>query len=259
MPKLKSIAILSVHTCPVAALGGKKTGGMNVYVRDLARELGRQGIMVDIFTRCESLNSPEVRRLGLNINVIHIPSGPSKTLTPMAIFSNLSEFTANVMNFKRRHQTRYDLIHSHYWLSGLVGLKLKTAWKIPLVQTFHTLGLIKQRFLPGLTEPLARISAEKQLVKKVDLIVAFTADEVDHLRNLYGADPEIITVIPPGVDVNRFRPIPGLAAKTKIKIPQSRFINRTSTHQYCNPHAIRRQFYFLLFIMQLERKPHTKP
>ncbi|MBI2309402.1 glycosyltransferase [Candidatus Collierbacteria bacterium] len=222
MSKLKSIAILSVHTCPVAALGGKKTGGMNVYVRDLARELGHKGIKVDIFTRCESLDSPEVRRLGPNVNVIHIPSGPSKTLAPLEIFSFLPEFTANVMNFKRQHQTNYDLIHSHYWLSGLVGLKLKTAWKIPLVQTFHTLGLIKQRFLPGLTEPLARISAEKQLVKKVDLIVAFTADEVDHLQNLYGADPEIITVIPPGVDVNRFRPIPGLAAKTKIKIPQSR-------------------------------------
>src|SRR3989338_2693746 len=183
MPKLKSVAILSVHTCPVAALGGKKTGGMNVYVRDLARELGRKGIKVDIFTRCESLDSPEVKRLGPNVNVIHIPSGPSKTLAPMAIFSFLPEFTANVMNFKRRHQTHYDLIHAHYWLSGLVGLKLKTAWKIPLIQTFHTLGLVKQRFLPGLTEPPTRIAAEKQLVTRVDRILAFTADEVDHLQN----------------------------------------------------------------------------
>ncbi|KKS52122.1 MAG: hypothetical protein UV19_C0024G0008, partial [Parcubacteria group bacterium GW2011_GWA2_42_28] len=219
--------ILSVHTCPVAALGGKKTGGMNVYVRDLARELGHKGIKVDIFTRCESLNSPEVRRLGQNVNVIHIPSGPSKTLTPMAIFSNLSEFTANVMDFKRRHQTRYDLIHAHYWLSGLVGLKLKIAWKIPLIQTFHTLGLVKQRFLPGLTEPPTRIAAEKQLVRMGNLILAFTADEVGHLQNLYGASLKKITVIPPGVDVNRFRPVTARIAKDKIGIspkPKQRMI-----------------------------------
>src|SRR3989339_923294 len=108
MPKLKSIAILSVHTCPVAALGGKKTGGMNVYVRDLARELGHKGIKVDIFTRCESLDSPEVRRLGPNVSVIHIPSGPSKTLDPIEIFSFLPEFTANVISFKLQHQTNYD-------------------------------------------------------------------------------------------------------------------------------------------------------
>ncbi len=219
MSKLKSIAILSVHTCPVAALGGKKAGGMNVYVRDLARELGRKEIIVDIFTRCESLDSPEVRRLGPNVNVIHIPSGPAKTLAPMAIFSFLPEFTANVINYQRQQQTHYDLIHAHYWLSGLVGLKLKTAWKIPLVQTFHTLGLVKQRFLPGLSEPPARIIAEKQLVKQVDRILAFTADEVDHLQNLYGADHKKIAVIPPGVDVNRFRPVPARLAKDKIGIP----------------------------------------
>lgn len=222
MPKLNSIAILSVHTCPVAALGGKKTGGMNVYVRDLARELGRKGIKVDIFTRCESLNSPEVKRLGPNVNVIHIPSGPSKTLEPIEIFSFLPEFTANVIKYQRRRQTHYDLIHANYWLSGLVGLKLKFIWKIPLVQTFHTLGLVKQRFLPGLAEPPARIIAEKQLVKQVDRILAFTADETGHLQNLYAADPAKITAIPPGVDANRFHPISGLAAKTKIKIPLDR-------------------------------------
>ena len=219
MPDLKSIAILSVHTCPVAALGGKKTGGMNVYVRDLARELGRKGIKVDIFTRCESLDSPEIRRLGPNVNVIHIPSGPAGTLTPMEIFPYLPEFTANVIKYQRQHRTQYDLIHAHYWLSGLVGLKLKTVWKIPLVQTFHTLGLVKQRFLPGLTEPPTRINAEKQLVRRVDRILAFTADEADHLQNLYGASLKKITVIPPGVDIKRFRPVPVKSAKDKIGIP----------------------------------------
>lgn len=214
--------MLSVHTCPVAALGGKKTGGMNVYVRELAGELGRRGIRVDIFTRCESLDSPEVKRLGPNVNVIHIPSGPAKTLEPMEISSFLPEFTANVINYKLEQQTHYDLIHAHYWLSGLVALKLKTAWKIPIVQTFHTLGLVKQRFLPGLTEPLSRITAEKQLVRQVDRILAFTADEVGYLHNLYGADLGKISVIPPGVDVNRFRPISALPAKTKIKIPRNR-------------------------------------
>lgn len=222
MSELKSLALLSVPTCPVGALGGKKTGGMNVYVRDLARELGRKGIRVDIFTRCESLDAPEVRRLGANVRVIHIPSGPAKTLAPLEILPYLPEFTANVMNFKRQHQPGYDLIHAHYWLSGLVGLKLKTAWKIPLVQTFHTLGLVKQRFLPGLKEPQARIIAENLLVSRVDRILAFTADEVGHLQNLYAADPVKISVIPPGVDVNRFRPIAVKQAKAKIGISPSR-------------------------------------
>ncbi len=171
--KISSVAMLSVHTCPVAALGGKKTG-------------------------------------------------PAKALEPIEIFPFLDEFTANVISYQRQHQTRYDLIHAHYWLSGLVGLKLKIAWKIPLTQTFHTLGLVKQRFMPDLTEPPTRIAAEKQLVKMVNRILAFTADEVNHLQNSYGADPGKITVIPPGVDVNRFRPIASLPAKTKIKIPRTR-------------------------------------
>ncbi len=220
--KINSVAMLSVHTCPVAALGGKKTGGMNVYVRDLARELGRKGIKVDIFTRCESLDAPEVARLGPNVNVIHIPSGPAKTLAPIEIFPFLDEFTANVISYQRQHQARYDLIHAHYWLSGLVGLKLKTAWKIQLVQTFHTLGLVKQRFMPGLTEPPARITVENLLVSRVDRILAFTADEVGHLHNLYAADSGKISVIPPGVDLNRFRPIAVNRAKAKIGIPSGR-------------------------------------
>lgn len=220
--KINSVAMLSVHTCPVAALGGKKTGGMNVYVRDLARELGRKGIKVDIFTRCESLDAPEVARLGPNVNVIHIPSGPAKTLAPIEIFPFLDEFTANVISYQRQHQARYDLIHAHYWLSGLVGLKLKTAWKIQLVQTFHTLGLVKQRFMPGLTEPPARITVENLLVSRVDRILAFTADEVGHLHNLYAADSGKISVIPPGVDLNRFHPIAVNRAKAKIGIPSGR-------------------------------------
>lgn len=217
--------MLSVHTCPVAALGGKKTGGMNVYVRDLARELGRRNLKLDIFTRCESLDAPEVARLGSNVNVIHIPSGPAKTLEPMEILPFLDEFTANVVSFQRQHQARYDLIHAHYWLSGLVALKLKTDWKIPAVQTFHTLGLVKQRFLPGLTEPPARIAAENLLVSRVDRILAFTTDEVSYLHDLYGADPSKISIIPPGVDVNRFRPIAVNQAKAKIGIsPRRRLI-----------------------------------
>lgn len=223
--KISSVAMLSVHTCPVAALGGKKTGGMNVYVRDLARELGRKGIRVDIFTRCESVDAPEVARLGPNVNVIHIPSGPVKTLEPMEIFPFLDEFTANVISYQRQHQAHYDLIHAHYWLSGLVALKLKTNWKIPPVQTFHTLGLVKQRFLPGLTEPQARITAENLLVSRVDRILAFTTDEVGYLHNLYGADSGKISIIPPGVDVNRFHPIAVNQAKAKIGIsPQRRLI-----------------------------------
>lgn len=214
MPQLKSVCLLSVHTCPIAALGGKKTGGMNVYIRDLARELGARKISVDIFTRCESKHEPEIKRLGKNVNVIHIPSGPAKTLDPINIYPHLDEFIDNVL----KYQHEYDLIHSHYWLSGAVGIELRAQWKVPLLQTFHTLARVKEQFMTNHHEPPERLSAEQILVNTVDHILAFTPDERLHLQHLYQTNPDKITIIPPGVDTNRFKPIPQNKAKTKLGI-----------------------------------------
>ena len=215
---LSSVCMLSVHTCPIAALGGKKTGGMNVYIRDLARELGNRNIHVDIFTRCEAKDTAEVKRLGPNVNVIHIPSGPAKALDPINIYPHLDEFTANVLVYAEKNQVKYDLIHAHYWLSGLVGLKLKQQWHIPLLQTFHTLGKVKETFLPNHQEPLTRLASEKTLVQTVDHILAFTPEEQQHLVSLYSTLPKKISLIPPGIDTNRFKPIPQAEAKAHLGI-----------------------------------------
>ncbi|MCH7951243.1 glycosyltransferase [Patescibacteria group bacterium] len=219
--RIKSIAVLSVHTCPVAALGGKKTGGMNVYVRELARELGKHGIQVDIFTRCESEEAAEIRRLGPNVKVIHVASGPGKTLAPIEIYPHLEEFTRNVEGYQQKQGSTYDLLHSHYWLSGLVALKLQRHWGIPVLQNFHTLGKVKNLFLKK-PEPPVRLIAERRIIDRVDRIIAATQDELAHLENLYDADVSKISIIPPGVDTNRFQPKPQSLAKAKIGVSQKK-------------------------------------
>ena len=219
--KLTSVAMLSVHTCPFAALGGKKTGGMNVYIRELSRQLGVRGVNVDIFTRCESKDSDDIKRLGKNVKVIHIASGPEKTLTPLEIYPYLQEFTQNVLRFSEKMGTHYQLIHAHYWLSGLVALELRKRWKVPILQSFHTLGKVKNRFIPGNREPRVRLLAEEKLVARVDHLTASTGEERKNLIELYGARPDLISVIPPGVDTRRFHPIPKSQAKKAIGIARN--------------------------------------
>ncbi|MCL4256072.1 MAG: glycosyltransferase, partial [Anaerolineae bacterium] len=143
---VKRIIMLSVHTSPLAPLGGKKTGGMNVYVRELAETLGEQGIEVDIYTRKSAPDQPEVDvSLGKNVRVIHVPCGPTLVLDPDAVYPYLSQFTAGVFAFIAKDSVPYDIIYSHYWLSGWVAYKLKEVWNIPIVQMFHTLGHMKNR------------------------------------------------------------------------------------------------------------------
>ena len=126
---IQRVAILSVHTCPLAMLGGKKTGGMNVYVRDFSRELGRQGILVDVFTRSQDDCQPMVKHdLGYGGRVIHIPAGPEKPIPVSEVGNYLDEFVAGTLAFATQEGIHYDLIHSHYWLSGLVAEKLRDAW-----------------------------------------------------------------------------------------------------------------------------------
>jgi D-inositol-3-phosphate glycosyltransferase len=131
-PQIQRVALISVHTCPLAMLGGKKTGGMNVYVRDFSRELGRQGVLVDVFTRSQDDCVPMVMHdLGYGGRVIHIPAGPEKPIPLAEVGDYLDEFAAGTLAFAAREGIRYDLIHSHYWLSGLVAEKLRDAWGAP--------------------------------------------------------------------------------------------------------------------------------
>ena len=216
-----NIAMLSYHTCPLAVLGGKNTGGMNVYVRELTRYLGREGVHVDVFTRSENEHIPSVSHdLGYFNRVVHIPAGPQVYL-PKENLSDYTEiFAQEILDFANKKQINYDLIHSHYWLSGLAGEILKQHWSVPMLQMFHTLGKIKQQI--GRTEEERegdyRIKGEMRVLESADLTIAATDAEHSQLVDLYNVPSDKINVIPPGVDTHHFYPIPSDEAKEAIGI-----------------------------------------
>ncbi len=199
--------MLSVHTCPLAVLGGKETGGMNVYVRELSRELARRGHVVDVFTRNQN---PEIstisRSLGPRTRVIHVTAGPPHPIPKDAIAEYLDQFVAEVLVYSNGRP--YDVIYAHYWLSGLAGLHLRALWGVPLLQMFHTLGKMKNKIAATEAERASalRIAAETRLMREVDHIVAGSPMDERHMVEEYGAPANRITVIPPGVDVTHFYP-----------------------------------------------------
>jgi D-inositol-3-phosphate glycosyltransferase len=214
--------MLSVHTCPLALLGGKKTGGMNVYVRDFSRELARQGILVDVFTRSQDDCQPMIKHdLGNGGRVIHIAAGPEKPISVAEVENYLDEFAQGVLAFAQAEDICYDLIHSHYWLSGLVAEKLREVWQVPIVHMFHTLGHMKNRIAQDEDQraPQSRIDGESRVIETADCLIIATPAEQAQLNWLYGADLDKTVIIPPGVDLERFHPIPQDVAKTEVGIP----------------------------------------
>lgn len=214
--------MLSYHTCPLATLGGKDTGGMNVYVRELTRRLGQQGVHVDVFTRSQDEHVPHVLHdLGYGNRVVHVPAGPEVPLPKQELAGYLPEFVRGIQDFARAKDLQYDLVHSHYWMSGVAALELKAAWNTPVIHMFHTLGLMKQRVArqPGEAEGDYRLQGERQVLRQADRIIAATQAEVAQLQWLYQADIGKVVTIPPGVDISRFYPIPADEAKEAIGVP----------------------------------------
>jgi D-inositol-3-phosphate glycosyltransferase len=217
------IAMLSYHTCPLATLGGKDTGGMNVYVRELTSHLGRAGLHVDVFTRSQDEHVPHVLHdLGYGNRVVHIPAGPEIPLPKQQLSMYLPEFTNGILKFAVERGLHYDLLHSHYWMSGLSAISLRDMWNIPVINMFHTLGLMKNRIAKNASEIEGeyRIDGERTVIHKANRLVAATIAERAQLEFLYQAEPSKITVIPPGVDLSRFYPIPQDEAKAVIGVPQ---------------------------------------
>ena len=214
------IAMLSVHTCPLAAPGGKETGGMNVYVRETARELARMGAHVDVFTRSQNATIPRVVQLGQGARVIHLTAGPTVPMAREAVHRHLDQFVAGVDAFRWEEALDYDLIHAHYWLSGVAGLALRDAWGTPVVQMFHTLGRLKNAVAQTASEaePELRIAEESRIVGAVDRIVAANVVERAHLVWYYGAQAERVAVIPCGVDTELFQPMTPSAAKDLLEL-----------------------------------------
>lgn len=214
---INRIAMLSVHTCPLAMLGGKETGGMNVYVRDLGREFSRRGIEVDVYTRSQDPSVPRITELAENGRVIHVKAGPERPYNKHKIFNHIPEFVNNVAAY----QEQYDIIYSHYWLSGLAANALRRRWNIPMVQMFHTLAEMKNRVAqtPAEREPEQRSNCEGEIMRFSDRLVAATPLEKNQMSWLYGASSDKIDIVPPGVDLNRFKPIEQHEARVKIGVP----------------------------------------
>jgi len=210
------IAMLSVHSCPVGKLGSKDTGGMSVYIRELARELGKRGHIIDIYTRAHDPAEAQIVWLGDNARVIHLQAGEVEPIDKLEVYSHLEDFACSLEDFRAGNGLRYDLIHSHYWLSGWVGRRIQRWWEVPLVIMFHTLGAIKNAIGVGEHEPALRIMAERELVSDCQRIIAATEKGKEELVSYYGASPEKISVIPCGVNLELFRHIDKESARRSL-------------------------------------------
>lgn len=199
------VAMISVHTSPLAALGGKDAGGMNVYVRELALELGRTGVAVDIFTRRSEPTSPEIRELAPRVRLVQVTAGPAEPLAKNVLFDLLPDFAEWMVLFGVREGVRYDLIHAHYWLSGWVAHLLRRFWECPFVVMFHTMARMKNSVSPApLHETPLREQTETTLVKVADSIVAGSPEEHASLIDICPSCVAKVCTIPPGVDLKLF-------------------------------------------------------
>jgi D-inositol-3-phosphate glycosyltransferase len=220
------IAMLSVHTSPLAKLGGKEAGGMNVYVRELSLQLGQMGIGVDIFTRSQAPTIPMVTQIAPNVRVITLPAGATAPYDKYELLNHLPAFVERVCAFAQEQQGGYDLIHSHYWISGAVALMLRERWHVPIIQMFHTLGAMKNRVSRSAEESETdqRMDIERHLLHTVDAVVAATPLDRDQMLQHYAADPSRITVIPGGVNQQQFYPMPQRQARAELSIPDDHLV-----------------------------------
>jgi D-inositol-3-phosphate glycosyltransferase len=217
----RRIATLSVHTSPLDQPGTGDAGGMNVYIVETSRRLAEAGVEVEVFTRATSSDLPPVVELAPGVTVRHVTAGPFEGLGKGDLPAQLCAFTSGVLRAEAMQDPgHYDLVHSHYWLSGQVGWLAKDRWGVPLVHTAHTLAKVKNANLADgdTPEPLARVIGEEQVVAESDALVANTEDEARQLVSRYGADPARVATVMPGVDLDRFAPGDRAAARAEFGI-----------------------------------------
>ncbi|OLF15755.1 D-inositol-3-phosphate glycosyltransferase [Actinophytocola xanthii] len=215
------VAVLSVHTSPLEQPGTGDAGGMNVYITQTATRMARRGIAVEVFTRATSSDLPPVAELAPGVLVRHVHAGPFEGLGKEELPAQLCAFTAGVLRAEARHEPGYyGLVHSHYWLSGQVGWLARDRWGVPLVHSAHTLARVKNAALAAgdTPEPRTREIGEQQVVDQADQLIANTDVEAAQLVRLYGAAPEKLNTVAPGVDLDLFRPGDRAAARAALGI-----------------------------------------
>ncbi|MGZ5351893.1 MAG: D-inositol-3-phosphate glycosyltransferase [Actinomycetota bacterium] len=230
------VAVVSLHTSPLDQPGSGDSGGMNVFIRAAADRLAAYGVDVDVFTRCRGGDLPEVQELGGGSRLILVKAGPCAPVPKEELPRYLPEFLGGVLRRQRSERAGYDLVHTHYWLSGWVGRSTKEIWGVPLVASFHTLGKVKNYSLARgeAPEPSVRLAGEERVIAEADRLVAATPAEASQLVGLYRADPGRIRVIPPGVDHELFFPRPRDEASARLHLAGARlllFVGRLQAHK----------------------------
>ncbi len=217
---ISRVAVISLHASPLVPAGQSNAGGLNVYVRALALALARRDVQIDVFTRRSDAETPNVVELAPGARVIHVDAGPLEPLPPDDLLPFVPLFTAGVVGVAGLHEGTYDVIHSHYWLSGLTALRLRPRWRVPVVHMFHTLAQLK-RHVAGIWSPADRRRArlEQEVLSGVDTVVAANTLEIAHLRRLYDAGCTPLRPIPCGVDLALFTPGDRAAARTALGLP----------------------------------------
>jgi len=220
----RRIAVISMHTSPTASLGQNESGGLNVYVRQVCSAFSEHGIATDIFTRKQSAEDPDVESLAELSRVIYLPAG--KDLDKYSLYGEVPAFATRILDFAGREKLNYDLLYSHYWLSGEVACLLRPELATGWAHIAHTLGLVKNRSLAAgaRPEPQLRIRVEGEIAQQASLLIASTADEAHELIDEYHADPERVSIVPAGVDLAMFQPIDRSDARAQIGFGTGRLL-----------------------------------
>ena len=224
VPQVRRVAMLSVHTSPLDQPGTGDAGGLNVYVVEVSKRLAQRGIEVEIFTRMTDGALPIQSEMAPGVHVRNVIAGPFEGLGKEDLPGQLCAFAQGVMRAEAaRPEGWYDLVHSHYWLSGQVGWLAADRWQVPLVHSMHTMARVKNSLLAegDAPEPPGREIGEAQVVDAADRLVANTQGEAGELVDLYGADPGKVRVVPPGVDLELFTPGDGAAARARVGLPRN--------------------------------------
>jgi len=214
--------MLSVHTSPLDQPGTGDAGGMNVYVIELARRLADLDVAVEVFTRATSSDLPDLVEVAPGVSVRHVAAGPYEGLAKEDLPGQLCTFARDLLRVEAQHDLGwYDVVHSHYWLSGQVGVLAADRWGVPLVHSMHTMAKVKNTALAtgDRPEPWGRVVGEEQVVESADQLIANTDDEAAQLVRLYDADPARVHVVHPGVDLNVFRPLDPGNARRQLGLP----------------------------------------
>jgi len=215
-PDQLQIAMFSIHSSPIGELGTKNTGGMSVYIRELARQLGARGHCIDIYTRLNGSKHNRIIDLDDNVRLIHLSAGNNSYIHKLTLYYYLSDFFRALQKFREQENLQYDLIHSHYWLSGRLGSWVQDRWNLPHIVMFHTLGTVKNIAGVADQEPDLRIATEKKLAKTCQRILAPTVREKNNLLTYYNAPAGKIGVVPCGVNLDLFQPMDRAAARQRL-------------------------------------------